>query len=53
MQMAFTAVTVAIQTTLHKALPMTTVYDFEALTINGQSVPLDQYKGKPLLIVIF
>jgi len=30
---------------------MTTVYDFEALTINGQSVPLDQYQGKPLLIV--
>ena len=30
---------------------MTTVYDFEALSINGQSVPLDQYKGKPLLIV--
>ena len=30
---------------------MTTVYDFEALTITGQSVPLDQYKGKPLLIV--
>jgi glutathione peroxidase len=49
--MAFTAVTVAIQTTLYQGLPMTTVYDFEALTINGQSVPLDQYKGKPLLIV--
>jgi glutathione peroxidase len=49
--MAFTAVTVAIQTTLYQRLPMTTVYDFEALTINGQSVPLDQYKGKPLLIV--
>ena len=30
---------------------MTTVYDFEALTINGKSVPLSQYKGKPLLIV--
>ena len=30
---------------------MTTVYDFEALTITGQSVPLDQYEGKPLLIV--
>ena len=30
---------------------MTTVYDFDALTITGQSVPLDQYKGKPLLIV--
>ena len=30
---------------------MTTVYDFEALTINGKSVPLSQYRGKPLLIV--
>ncbi|MES2581780.1 MAG: glutathione peroxidase [Pseudomonadota bacterium] len=30
---------------------MTTVYDFEALTINGKSVPLKQYQGKPLLIV--
>jgi glutathione peroxidase len=30
---------------------MTTVYDFEALAISGQSVPLNQYKGKPLLIV--
>ena len=31
--------------------PMTTVYDFEALAIGGKSVPLKQYKGKPLLIV--
>ena len=30
---------------------MTTVYDFEALTITGQSVPLKQYTGKPMLIV--
>lgn len=30
---------------------MTTVYDFEALTINGKSVPLNQYQGKPMLIV--
>ena len=30
---------------------MTTVYDFEALTINGKSVPLSQYKDKPMLIV--
>ena len=30
---------------------MTTVYDFEALQINGQSVRLDQFKGKALLIV--
>jgi glutathione peroxidase len=30
---------------------MTTVYDFEALTINGKSVPLSQYQGKPMLIV--
>ena len=30
---------------------MTTVYDFEALTINGKSVPLSQYQGKPILIV--
>ena len=30
---------------------MTTVYDFEALAINGKSVPLKQYQGKPMLIV--
>lgn len=30
---------------------MTTVYDFEALTITGQSVPLKQYAGKAMLIV--
>ncbi len=30
---------------------MTTIYDFEALQINGQSVRLDQFKGKALLIV--
>jgi glutathione peroxidase len=30
---------------------MATIDDFEALTITGQSVPLAQYKGKPLLIV--
>ena len=30
---------------------MTTVYDFEALTITGKSVPLKQYEGKPMLIV--
>jgi glutathione peroxidase len=30
---------------------MTTVYDFDALAINGQSVPLKQYQGKPMLIV--
>ena len=30
---------------------MTTVYDFEALTISGKSVPLSQYQGKPMLIV--
>ena len=30
---------------------MTTVYDFEALQINGQSVRLDQFKGRALLIV--
>jgi glutathione peroxidase len=30
---------------------MTTVYDFDALTINGNSVPLKQYAGKPMLIV--
>lgn len=27
------------------------VYDFEALSIGGQSVPLSQYRGHPLLIV--
>jgi glutathione peroxidase len=30
---------------------MTSAYDFEALTINGKSVPLSQFKGKPMLIV--
>ncbi|MCC7545404.1 MAG: glutathione peroxidase [Aquabacterium sp.] len=30
---------------------MTSVYDFEAQTITGQSVKLDQYKGKVVLIV--
>jgi glutathione peroxidase len=30
---------------------MTSVYDFEALTIGGKSVPLSRYQGKPLLIV--
>ena len=28
---------------------MNTVYDFEALQINGKSVPLSQYKGKVML----
>ena len=27
------------------------IYDFEALQMNGQSVPLSQYRGKVLLIV--
>ena len=30
---------------------MSSVYDFEALSISGNPVALDQYKGKPLLIV--
>ncbi len=30
---------------------MPSVYDFEARTINGQTVPLNRYKGKVLLIV--
>ena len=30
---------------------MTTAYDFEALTIDGKSVPLKKYQGKPMLIV--
>jgi glutathione peroxidase len=30
---------------------MSSVYEFEALQINGKSVSLQQYKGKPLLIV--
>jgi glutathione peroxidase len=30
---------------------MTSIYDFEALQINGQSVPLSDFKGKTLLIV--
>ncbi|MDD2880061.1 MAG: glutathione peroxidase [Rhodoferax sp.] len=30
---------------------MTTVYDFEALSIDGKSVAMNQFKGKALLIV--
>lgn len=30
---------------------MTTVYDFEALSIDGKKVALDQFRGKALLIV--
>ena len=30
---------------------MTTVYDFDALAIDGKPVPLNQFKGKPMLIV--
>jgi glutathione peroxidase len=30
---------------------MSTVYEFEALQINGKSVPLSQFKGKAMLIV--
>ena len=30
---------------------MATLYDFEAQQINGQLVPLAQFRGKPLLIV--
>ena len=30
---------------------MTSVYDFEALQINGKPVPLKQFKGKVMLIV--
>ncbi|MDZ7922373.1 glutathione peroxidase [Rhodoferax sp.] len=30
---------------------MSSVYDFDALQINGQPVPLKQFQGKPLLIV--
>lgn len=29
----------------------TSIYDFEALQMNGQAVPLSQYRGKVLLIV--
>ena len=29
----------------------TSLYDFEALSIDGQSVPLSRYRGHPLLIV--
>jgi glutathione peroxidase len=32
-------------------LTMSTVYDFEALQINGKSVALNQFKGKVMLIV--
>ncbi|MDX1695628.1 MAG: glutathione peroxidase [Ketobacteraceae bacterium] len=30
---------------------MTTVYDFSGLNIKGEEVPLEQYKGKAMLIV--
>ncbi|MES2632625.1 MAG: glutathione peroxidase [Pseudomonadota bacterium] len=30
---------------------MSTIYDFEARTIDGKTVPLEQFKGKALLIV--
>jgi glutathione peroxidase len=30
---------------------MTTISDFEALTITGKTVPLKQFEGKPMLIV--
>jgi glutathione peroxidase len=30
---------------------MTSIYDFEALKINGQPVPLSQFKGRVMLIV--
>jgi glutathione peroxidase len=30
---------------------MTTVYDFDARTIDGKTVPLEQFRGKVLLIV--
>ena len=30
---------------------MTTLYDFEAQQIDGKSVPLSKFKGKPMLIV--
>ncbi|TFZ06700.1 glutathione peroxidase [Ramlibacter henchirensis] len=30
---------------------MTTAYDFQATSIDGRTVPLDQFKGKVLLIV--
>ena len=30
---------------------MTTIYDFEARRMSGTAVPLDQYRGKALLIV--
>jgi glutathione peroxidase len=36
---------------LEKVHAMSSVYDFDALQINGQPVPLKQFEGKPLLIV--
>ena len=30
---------------------MKTIYDFEALQIDGKTVPLENFRGKPLLIV--
>ena len=30
---------------------MTTIYDFDALSTTGKSVPLKQFEGKPMLIV--
>jgi glutathione peroxidase len=34
-----------------KAIPMTTVYDFEARGMDGKTVPLDTFRGKVLLVV--
>jgi glutathione peroxidase len=31
--------------------PMPSIYDFKAQSIDGQSVPLEQFRGHPLLIV--
>jgi glutathione peroxidase len=35
--------------TQRKSMP--SIYEFDALSIDGQSVSLDQYRGRPLLIV--
>ncbi len=34
-----------------RSSPMSGLYDFEALSLDGQPVPLSQYRGQVLLIV--
>jgi glutathione peroxidase len=36
---------------VQKPRAMSNIYDFEALSIDGQPIRLDQFRGKPLLII--